>query len=405
MRDNRRLSRSDVDRKGADAGMPRAVVECMTKPGRNDPCPCGSGKKYKKCCMARDEAARGEATRTEASSAESYLDGKLTLMESLGMPYPATDSLRELRAFAGDRGFESEDELQEVMDRFMLRKNTEAKGDFLGLSPEQVHEFRRPGMERFQRFVHLSFEKGRPDYIRTPAVVLAFALMLHVAQRGAVKATGKGNLPRVIVREIQEQVLDPLFEKASSPPNTEEDASALYRMRRALQLAGLLQFHDKSFSLTKKGMDCLQPAVQEDDASMLYEQLLLVFLNELNWLFHTGLMNTAGEVQINSLFNLYTLHKKAKDWIVANRLADCFFRAFPTVVYQCNAEIREMGYPSRNGEETMRHAYGHLFLEMFCRSFGLLDARMTADAGKRRDLEGLEIKTTQLFDATFKWNV
>ncbi|MFZ3139321.1 MAG: SEC-C metal-binding domain-containing protein [Polaromonas sp.] len=21
-------------------------------PGRNDPCPCGSGKKYKKCCGA-----------------------------------------------------------------------------------------------------------------------------------------------------------------------------------------------------------------------------------------------------------------------------------------------------------------------------------------------------------------
>lgn len=24
--------------------------------GRNDPCPCGSGKKYKKCCLARHEA-------------------------------------------------------------------------------------------------------------------------------------------------------------------------------------------------------------------------------------------------------------------------------------------------------------------------------------------------------------
>ncbi|MCA9555941.1 MAG: SEC-C domain-containing protein, partial [Myxococcales bacterium] len=23
------------------------------KVGRNDPCPCGSGKKYKKCCGAR----------------------------------------------------------------------------------------------------------------------------------------------------------------------------------------------------------------------------------------------------------------------------------------------------------------------------------------------------------------
>ena len=25
----------------------------MEKTGRNDPCPCGSGKKYKKCCEAK----------------------------------------------------------------------------------------------------------------------------------------------------------------------------------------------------------------------------------------------------------------------------------------------------------------------------------------------------------------
>ena len=29
----------------------------MAKIGRNDPCPCDSGKKYKKCCLANDEAA------------------------------------------------------------------------------------------------------------------------------------------------------------------------------------------------------------------------------------------------------------------------------------------------------------------------------------------------------------
>jgi len=27
------------------------------KPGRNDPCHCGSGNKYKKCCLAKAEAA------------------------------------------------------------------------------------------------------------------------------------------------------------------------------------------------------------------------------------------------------------------------------------------------------------------------------------------------------------
>ena len=27
------------------------VVRGHRKTGRNDPCPCGSGKKYKKCCL------------------------------------------------------------------------------------------------------------------------------------------------------------------------------------------------------------------------------------------------------------------------------------------------------------------------------------------------------------------
>ena len=34
---------------GEDAGKPRTVVSDHPKIGRNDPCPCGSGKKYKKC--------------------------------------------------------------------------------------------------------------------------------------------------------------------------------------------------------------------------------------------------------------------------------------------------------------------------------------------------------------------
>ncbi|MBC7324722.1 MAG: SEC-C domain-containing protein, partial [Moorella sp. (in: Bacteria)] len=31
---------------------PRQPVRREQKIGRNDPCPCGSGKKYKKCCGA-----------------------------------------------------------------------------------------------------------------------------------------------------------------------------------------------------------------------------------------------------------------------------------------------------------------------------------------------------------------
>jgi len=37
---------------GREAGTPQTVRRDTPKVGRNDPCPCGSGKKYKKCCGA-----------------------------------------------------------------------------------------------------------------------------------------------------------------------------------------------------------------------------------------------------------------------------------------------------------------------------------------------------------------
>lgn len=35
--------------------LPDTYVRAEPKVGRNDPCPCGSGKKYKKCCLGKDE--------------------------------------------------------------------------------------------------------------------------------------------------------------------------------------------------------------------------------------------------------------------------------------------------------------------------------------------------------------
>lgn len=53
-------ARGDYERALADPARPRATsrprYEPETRPGaklgRNDPCPCGSGRKYKKCCAA-----------------------------------------------------------------------------------------------------------------------------------------------------------------------------------------------------------------------------------------------------------------------------------------------------------------------------------------------------------------
>jgi tetratricopeptide (TPR) repeat protein len=60
----------------------------MTKTGRNDPCPCGSGKKYKRCCQEKDEAAQSatltatHAARQAAAQAE-YEARKQALLERI----------------------------------------------------------------------------------------------------------------------------------------------------------------------------------------------------------------------------------------------------------------------------------------------------------------------------------
>ena len=59
----------DPGRLGLDEPEPETMPAEPTvdRPGRNDPCHCGSGKKYKRCCLEKDQAAEREA-RAEAAA-------------------------------------------------------------------------------------------------------------------------------------------------------------------------------------------------------------------------------------------------------------------------------------------------------------------------------------------------
>ena len=41
--------------------------------GRNDPCPCESGKKYKRCCLAKDQQAKSKERREKREAWESVI--------------------------------------------------------------------------------------------------------------------------------------------------------------------------------------------------------------------------------------------------------------------------------------------------------------------------------------------
>ncbi len=49
----------------------------MAKIGRNQPCPCGSGKKYKHCCWSRDRAARRDTVPAVSKHGYSFAETEL----------------------------------------------------------------------------------------------------------------------------------------------------------------------------------------------------------------------------------------------------------------------------------------------------------------------------------------
>ena len=63
LRTNQEVKREKVAKETGTAAAAQSMVKkqpvrkAATKVGPNDPCPCGSGKKYKKCCMQKDKSA------------------------------------------------------------------------------------------------------------------------------------------------------------------------------------------------------------------------------------------------------------------------------------------------------------------------------------------------------------
>jgi hypothetical protein len=77
-----------------------AVADCFTasKTGRNDPCPCGSGKKYKKCCMPGHEEARKLMPKEQLKQMEEKAKAREKLEKEVGMGFELIFSQEYQRA-------------------------------------------------------------------------------------------------------------------------------------------------------------------------------------------------------------------------------------------------------------------------------------------------------------------
>ena len=126
----------------------------MAKPGRNDRCPCGSGKKYKACCLTRDEAAEHERLAAEQAEREERAAAKRLelrkVRDAIAANFAASlddgeDDLEEtvntaLRFIHEDKLEQTETTARHLMDRY---PDIPDGWEFLG----HVHEKRGENQE------------------------------------------------------------------------------------------------------------------------------------------------------------------------------------------------------------------------------------------------------------------
>jgi hypothetical protein len=132
------------------------------KSGRNDLCPCGSGKKYKKCCLARDEALARQSAATGLPQWDEPAEPDLSMPTDVSGTAADDTAFHGLANSAGEIDAKIPPEVQRkadaLWDEFEARQQPTAEqmdaflASLLALPPEATD-----WSELFHRFARLNY--------------------------------------------------------------------------------------------------------------------------------------------------------------------------------------------------------------------------------------------------------
>jgi len=310
--------------------------------GRNDPCPCGSGKKFKHCCCL------GKANNAASSHG------------AVGM----SETLR--KALEG-RQFNSLEEAQAFLNQITQQQNRRRLDEFHGLSPEQMHQilnlpFASPQLVRFPEVL---------DVNPVAPVVTLFKLLADAIGEQGLKPTAKGNLPRNFCREAAQAC----WGKQKYQENTrfgginrEEDFDDLHVTRLVAELAGLIRKYKGRFILSR---ECRR-LLSGDGVRAIYPLLFRAYVEKFNWAYRDGYPELRF-MQSAFLFTLYLLTRYGDAWRPQVFYEDAFLGAFPMLLDEVPPS--QVSSP----EETVRCAYTWRVLVHFVGFLGLATVEPASD--------------------------
>ncbi|NHO67914.1 SecC motif-containing protein [Aestuariicella hydrocarbonica] len=314
------------------------------KVGRNDPCPCGSGKKYKRCCMDAISQQRAE------------------IFDDIAQTVAMNPNL-------------SIDELNLVVQHKAAERNNRPNIDFCGLTPTRMANWMYAPLSELDRVTIAA-----PDDLATSPVMRYLALILEEAmkQAGSFKATAKGNLPAKLVKQAS-ALLPALavaqFEKdpgiSEFAGSNEDKFNALHYTRVLAELAGIIEFKGGHFYVTKAA----QEQYHTDGIRAFFLPMLEAAVKRYNWGYLDG---WSQDIDLRSfwLFMLWRLQSHGSLDKLFEEVRVAFpdlLRQFPTDEYFSPQEQLGMLIESR-------------FVERFLQYWGFV----TVDP--RRYVEGVRVQ-------------
>lgn len=274
------------------------------KPCRNEPCPCGSGNKYKRCCM-------NSVSKQHASM---------------------LDDIEQIAAMNPNLSLE---ELNIVAEQKMKAANNCSNPDFCGLSPTQMANWLYASFNELD-WVTIS----TPDDLSTSPVMRYLALILDEAMQngGSFKATSKGNLPTKLVK----QASDVLPEFAVSRHQThisisefsgsnEDKFNALHYTRILTEIAGIIYRRSGRYHVKKSA----QKQYQIHGVHAFFNLMLEAATSQYNWGYLDGWEHDV-DLKTFWLFMLWRLQSHG----CVDQLIEEMATAFPDLLLDFSSEER-----------------------------------------------------------------
>ena len=284
------------------------------QPHRNDPCPCGSGRKYKKCCLQNDHEAAAVFPPLPVGRQDSKSRFPVDPWPDAGdRPQTGLLDLLPEMADAHER-FSSLEEAQRSVSEKTDRYNRTPQSDLGGLSPEQTFKLLGTPWDspdfplRFNRTSSLHFLEEHSPLFRNCRRFLELAV-----EGNGLERTQKGNLARKVVAELLDRLdiatdeLDAI--RSLNKVINEHDVKAVHWVRVVCQTSGMIYARKGKFRVSKEKAALLRP----ERAVELFAHLVQDYFTKFSMAYLDS-YEAFASVQHTIAFTLVQLHRLPEEW-------------------------------------------------------------------------------------------